>query len=47
MREPANKPVNDLQIIKVHMVIDMAWKIEPIHEMEMNPLTKTGAKQRE
>ena len=29
MRDPANNPVNDLQIIKLHISWDIPWKIDP------------------
>ena len=31
MSDPANNPVNDLQIIKLHISWDIPWKIDPSH----------------
>ena len=44
--EPANKPVNDLQIIRGHMLFDMAWKREPTASEGMERQTEAGTEQR-
>ena len=40
MRDPANNPVNDLQIIKLHISFDIPWNIDPKNQNWVKSLPK-------
>ena len=40
MSDPANNPVNDLQIIKLHISFDIPWNIDPKNQNWVKSLPK-------